>query len=327
MSEQPILNWRKLGHVFVADGRYSWMQQFGQVPTAMRLENCIRVYFSCRPQPDANGDFVSLTTFLDVDIADPATILAVHSEPVLSLGAPGTFDQFGVMPCCAIRVADEVWLYYVGWSRSRGVPWQAAIGLAISRDGGTTFHRYAAGPIISRTPSEPFVQGSPCVVRIGSQYRMWYLSGIRWDEHEGRQESIYRLMSASSADGISWVRDARECLTPATSDECQARPTVWQFDGRYHMLFSSRRGVDFRNAQRGYRVGYASSADGIDWQRDDSKAGLRRSEYGWDSEMVAYPNVIDVDGRRLCFYCGNMMGHAGFGVAELRNGDKSFEPR
>lgn len=312
-----MLRWKKLGHVFVADGRYSWMQQFGQVPTALRLDDRIRVYFSCRANPDANGDFVSQTTFLDVELHDPTKIICVHDRPVLSLGETGAFDQFGVMPCCVIQVGGDVWLYYVGWSRSRGVPWQAAIGLAISKDGGTTFERYATGPIVSRTANEPFVQGSPWVVQQQDKFRMWYLSGIRWEEHEGHQESIYRLMSATSDNGIHWNREAKECLPPAAPDECQARPTVWQADNQYHMLFSSRRGVDFRNPQRGYNIGYANSDDGVSWLRDDSKAGLERSAAGWDSEMISYPNTVQIDDRRLCFYCGNMMGHAGFGVAEL----------
>lgn len=312
-----MLNWKKLGHVFAADGRYPWMQQFGQVPTAHRLDDRIRVYFSCRPNPDANGDFVSQTTFLDVELDDPTRIIDVHDKPILALGELGSFDQFGVMPCCAIQVDGDIRLYYVGWSRSRGVPWQAAVGLAISSDGGTTFERHAAGPILSRTAEEPFVQGSPWVLKQDDQFRMWYLSGIRWEEHQGHQESIYRLMSATSADGINWIRDAKECLPPTSPDECQARPAVWQSDSHYHMLFSSRRGIDFRNAQRGYNIGYATSKDGIAWSRDDSRAGLERSVAGWDSEMISYPNVVQVDGRRLCFYCGNMMGHAGFGVAEL----------
>lgn len=314
---QPCLAWSKLGHVFVADGRYPWMQQFGQVPTALRLKDRIRVYFSCRANPEATGDFVAQTTFLDVELNDPASIIAVHDKPILPPGDPGTFDQFGVMPCSVIKVGDEVRLYYVGWSRSRGVPWQAAIGLAISTDNGATFERYARGPILSRTAEEPFVQGSPYVISNNGHFRMWYLSGIRWDQHDEKQECIYRLMSATSDDGIEWNRDAKEILPSASHDECQARPTVWYDEKQYHMLFSCRRGVEFRNPQRGYNIGYAFSHDGENWSRDDSKGGLYRSETGWDSEMISYPNVVNIDGRRLCFYCGNMMGRAGFGVAEL----------
>jgi hypothetical protein len=72
-----------------------------------------------------------------------------------------------------------------------------------------------------------------------------------------------------------------------------------------------------RSRTRPYRLGYAESADGLQWTRHDAEVGLARSPAGWDSEMVCYPAVIDVRGRRLLFYNGNRHGATGFGVAVL----------
>ena len=47
-------------------------------------------------------------------------------------------------------------------------------------------------------------------------------------------------------------------------------------------------------------------------------SGIDVSTSGWDSEMVAYPHVANVDGKILMFYCGNHFGKNGFGYAELK---------
>jgi hypothetical protein len=64
-----------------------------------------------------------------------------------------------------------------------------------------------------------------------------------------------------------------------------------------------------------YRLGYAESADGVTWVRDDDVAGLPPSRNGWDSEMICYPAVYDRNGRRYLLYNGNGFGATGIGYA------------
>ena len=66
-----------------------------------------------------------------------------------------------------------------------------------------------------------------------------------------------------------------------------------------------------------YKLGYAFSKDGIDWTRDDENVGIDLSSSGWDSEMMAYPSIVSVDGKTRLFYNGNNYGEDGFGYAEL----------
>jgi hypothetical protein len=42
---------------------------------------------------------------------------------------------------------------------------------------------------------------------------------------------------------------------------------------------------------------------------DDPKA--------FDSEMIAYPHVFELDGKTYMMYLGNSVGRYGFGLAEL----------
>jgi hypothetical protein len=123
---------------------------------------------------------------------------------------------------------------------------------------------------------------------------------------------------ASSPDGISWSRANRDLIgSRVEEDEAQASPDVFRWKGKYHMFFCYRYGSRYRGKERGYRIGYASSEDLSLWNRDDSKAGIDVSDDGWDSEMVSYPHVFEVDGKIYMAYLGNEVGRRGFGLAVL----------
>ncbi|NNM99029.1 MAG: glycosylase [Candidatus Eremiobacteraeota bacterium] len=319
-QHQPrTFQWQRAGRIFTPDGRYDWMQSHAQNPAVLVMEDRLRVYFNCRPKKASDGSVRARPTFVDLDRGDPRTILAVHDRPILDFGEPGTFDRFGVMAATVLRHQDEVWLYYVGWERCLGVPYNHSIGLAVSRDGGITFERFGKGPIITRELHEPFIQNSPFVMKLGDVFHMWYSTGTRWVAHAGAFESIYVVVHATSTDGIHWSRDGRPCIETIVEDEVQTNPCMITIEGRHHMWFCYRRGIDFRNADHGYRIGYAWSDDLLTWHRDDSKGELLpASGSEWDSQMVCYPCVVLVDDSLLMFYSGNYFGRDGFGYARLR---------
>ncbi len=66
-----------------------------------------------------------------------------------------------------------------------------------------------------------------------------------------------------------------------------------------------------------YKLGFAESRDGYSWIRNDGDIGLNLSKSGWDSEMMAYPAVIETRSGTYLFYNGNSYGRAGFGAALL----------
>jgi len=311
-------SWIRRGRIFAPDGRYAWMYSHAQNPAVLALPDRLRVYFNCRGLKGQDGNVEAYSTFVDLDRANPSKVIAVHDRPILELGQPGTFDQFGVMSGTVIRSDDEVWVYYVGWSRARGVPYHHAIGLAVSKDDGCTFVRYGLGPILTRTPEEPFIQNSPFVLKVGDMFHMWYSTGLGWITQGGAPESIYVLVHAMSEDGINWRRNGTPCVPFLVDHECQTNPSVIRIGDRYHMWFCYRYGLDFRNADRGYRIGYAWSEDLESWHRDDTLGALAPSnEPGWDSQMVCYPCVVELGGRLTMFYSGNYFGQTGFGYAQL----------
>jgi len=315
-----MFSWRKLGKVFTPQdvtGR-DWLSEFAQAPATLIFDDFVRVYFSCRPAADAQGRYVSHSAYIDLSRQNLLEIKAIAQQPILPLGGLGVFDEYGVYPVSVIRHKQQVLAYYGGWTRCESVPFNVAIGLAFSTDGGQTFQRAGLGPVLGYTPDEPFVISGPKIRRFNGLFYLWYIAGRKWKRVNGRPEPVYKIRMAWSADGLQWTRAHKDLIeNRIEDDEAQASPDVFFSHGKYHMFFSYRFSSDYRNKTGGYRIGYASSTNLIDWQRDDSKAGIDVSDEGWDSEMQSYPHVFELDGRIYMAYLGNQVGREGFGLAVL----------
>lgn len=308
--------WEKLGRVYDPAAHVrDWARSHACVPTALALPggDRIRVYHAPR-----NVAGQSIPTYFDVDARDPLRITSVSHEPILDLGVRGTFDDGGIMPCCALWHGDEVYLYYVGWNPSVSVPYRNACGLAVSRDGGRSFERAYAGPVVARNRDEPFFTASPWVVRESPErWRMYYASGTGFVDSAHGVEPLYVIKGASSDDGREWIRPNRTLIPPAHPREANARATVVPSPaGGYDMWYTYRGSDDYRDGADAYRIGYAYSADGTTWRRLDAAAGITFGAPGeWDATMQTYPCVVDVAGQRYLFYNGNGFGRTGIGIA------------
>ena len=298
--------------------RADWMNEFAQAPATLVFDTFVRVYFSCRPKANASGQYVSRAAYVDLDRENLFEIVGLSERPIMNLGALGSFDEFGTYPTSVIRHGDEVRAYYGGWTRCASVPFDVAVGYAISRDEGVTFEKQGTGPVLAADLHEPFVISGPKIRRFGGRWYLWYIAGTKWIPHEGRAEPVYRIRMATSDDGVHWERRHRELIpVRLEADECQASPDVIFANGKYHMFFCYRYSLGYRGRDKGYRIGYASSTDLETWTRDDSRAGIDVSDEGWDSEMISYPHIFELDGKTCMFYLGNQVGRHGFGLAEL----------
>lgn len=295
-----------------------WLKEFAQAPCTLIFDDFVRVYFSSRPHADTNGQYVSYTGYLDLDRSNLFRIIRIADEPILPLGDLGMFDEFGVYPTSVMRCNGRVRAYYGGWTRCSSVPFNVAIGCAESRDEGKTFARLGPGPIMSYSVQEPFILSGPKVRFFNGKWYLFYIAGSKWLVSEDRPEPVYRIRYATSDDGLNWTKVNLDIIKPALeANECQASPDVF-FDGsRYHMFFCYRYSLNYRNKERGYRIGYAFSHDLVNWQRNDSMAGIGVGPDEWDSEMVSYPHVFELDGATYMLYLGNQVGRFGFGLAHL----------
>jgi hypothetical protein len=317
-----MFSWTKLGKIFDPQDLpgESWMKEYAQSPSVLIYESFVRVYFCTRPSPNSQGQYMSYLSYVDLSRSNLTEVVDICRQPALSLGGLGAFDEFGTNPVSATRYGDEVRVYYAGWTRCESVPFNAAIGMAVSSDDGQSFERIGAGPVLSYSPEEPFLLGSPRIRKFGGSWYLWYVCGTKWlgGRDGGKPEPVYKIRMATSSDGISWTKVGRNLLENVLGeDECQAGADVHFQGGRYHMFFSYRLSHNYRGKSGGYRIGYAWSDDLAKWHRNDVLAGMQPSAQGWDSEMTCYPHVFTVDGTTYMLYQGNEMGRSGMGLAKL----------
>ncbi len=315
-----MIKWKKLGRVFTPTEikDISWMKEFAQSPSVLIFDKYIRVYFCCRPLPDINGQYVSYIAYVDLNRFNLFEIINISQDPVLKLGELGTFDEFGTYPVSVIRHGYDIRAYYAGFTRCESVPFNAAIGVAISHDNGETFSRLGNGPVLSYGVDEPFVLGSPRVRVFGNNWYLWYVAGKKWMKDSERQEPVYKIRMATSDNGLDWKKAGKDIIVDVLEEnECQASPDVFFSNRKYHMFFSYRYCLGFKTKGRGYRVGYAFSDDLMNWTRDDINVGINVSDKGWDSESISYAHVFELDSNIYMLYQGNQIGRFGFGLAQL----------
>lgn len=280
------------------------MRTHASVPIAEHIDGYhYRIYFSARDENNRSS-----TAYVVIDIRQPGQILDISSFPVLQPGAPGEFDDSGAMATWIAEKDGKKYLYYIGWNLGVTVPFRNSIGLAVSSGKSAGFQRHGPGPIVDRTRTEPHFCASCCVIPDADIWRMWYLSCVGWFVQNGKLEHRYHLKYAESSDGVEWRRNGDIAIDFQTDNEYAiSRPSVMR-DGSLWKMWYSFRGTS-------YRIGYAESEDGRNWNRQDDKAGIDISADGWDSEMIEYPFVFDHDGSRYMLYNGNQFGKTGFGLA------------
>jgi hypothetical protein len=319
-----MMKWNKIGKIFdpTKFELPNNCKEFAQSPQVVLFNDFIRVYFSTRER-DSSGKYLSHIAY--VDLNKQFKVIGIASEPVIKLGNLGCYDEHGIFPLNILKAKDKLLGYIGGWNRRVSVSVDGSIGMAVSEDCGVTFCRLGDGPILTSSMNEPFLVGDPFVQCYDDLFHMWYIFGTTWKRFsaEAPPDRVYKIGHAISYDGIAWQKneEGRQIIGDSLGDyESQALPTVIKIGGRYHMFFCYRQSFDFRkNKSRGYRIGHAFSEDLSNWIREDESVGIDVTEGDWDSDMLCYPHVFEMDGEVFLMYNGNEFGRFGFGVAKLEN--------
>jgi len=297
------MSWRRLGLVHAPDGTLPWARSHAALPTPIHLaDDVFRIFFSSR-----DADRRSHVGWVDVEIGKTPRVHEAAREPVLAPGPDGSFDDSGVGIGSVVAANGEISLYYMGWNLGVRSPWRNAIGLARAPSLDGPFARFSPGPILDRSPEDPYTLSYPCVLQFGPQdWRMWYGSNLA--PAVGNADMQHAIKEARSTDGVRWTLDGRTAVGFADKGEyALARPSVVPVGDRLLMCFACR-------GPR-YRIGAASSDGGMHWTRLDAAMGFGPSDDGWDSEMTCYPALFRHRDRLWLAYNGNGYGATGFGLA------------
>lgn len=257
-----------------------------------------RIFFSAR---DSNNR--SRTYSSEFEITSLHRGLLSTPQLVLDVGELGAFDDSGAMATWLLSRGTDRYLYFIGWNLGVTVPFRNSLGLAISRGDGP-FEKTGPGPVLDRCYEEPHFVASAAVIPSSMGNRIYYLSCTGWVHGADGPMHRYHIKSTTSSDGIHWVRPGTIAIDYQDESEYAiSRPSVLVENSLWRMWFSVR--------GHRYQIGYAESADGVNWTRKDAKCGLTPTGVGLETEMVAYPHVFRWGADLYMAYNGDGYGRDG----------------
>ena len=298
-------SWEKLGLLFCPQNESPSLMSYCSMPIVHCLGHCLfRLFFSSRDQCNHSS-----IHDLDFKIEKIFSIHHINRDPILSKGKFGHFDDNGVYSGTVIPYHQKLYMFYSG--RSNGVDdlFYMSVGLSVSHDSGKSFQRYRESPILSRSDYDPWLVTAPCVFRFKNKWFMIYTSGTAIFSD---RTSKYDLKIATSSDFFNWEQIGKTAIPLNVGESNISTPSVVEINGILHMWFSVKPKIGE------YRIGYASSKDGINWTRNDDLLGLDVSGEGFDDKGLSYPNVFVHQSYIYMVYSGNQNGKDGCGLARLK---------
>lgn len=219
-------------------------------------------------------------------------------DVALEPGPPGSWDS-GMIHAPSVVQTDNGYLMYYDGTAGKD-PYEGwGIGVATSPDS-LRWEKFSGNPVLSGSTYH-----DPCVLRIRDTYLMWY-SSLR----DGR----WYIERARSSEGLRWEREGT-ALGPGKAGDWDetgvAYSSVRPDENRYRMWYQGR-----DNAGR-WRIGHATSVDGMHWYKDPANPVLDVGPHGaWDSERVFTPAVVrDGSGWRMV-YSGSPGWGLGYATSE-----------
>lgn len=300
--------WRKLGCLYrPADaGRHEKLLTHAANPLPVQIQGDLyRVFYSGRDRLNRSS-----VGAVDIDIVR-REIVRVHDTPFFAHGPEGSFFADGVSIGNCYEAEGIRYMLFMGWQNPADGHWRGDIGRLILKPD-LTLELAESEPLLGSDGADPLSLSYPWVLPNAEGYfDMWYGSTQSWDAGNG--EMLHVIQHASSSNGQEWKRKGLAVPFRLGLAQAFSRPTVVPAPtGGLEMWFSYRSG-----AGETYRIGYASSGDGQQWELELDKVSIGVSAAGWDAEMIEYPYVFDHAGLRYMLYNGNGYGRSGFGLAVL----------
>jgi predicted GH43/DUF377 family glycosyl hydrolase len=208
------------------------------------------------------------------------------SDPVLSPGPIGSWDDLCVAPGAIIYEQGQYSMFYGGFSDPYGI-WH--IGLATSTDG-INWIKYPT-PILYASGGAEFQLAPSSVIKIDSVYYLYYT---------GRSLPYLDIRLATSVDRINWTKySGNPILIYDQSWEGTGvyYPSVYEENNSFIMIYMSQPGNGF---------GKATSPDGINWTKDETNPFFTNEETqnNWASYKIAYPFYLKVNNQSRIYYTG-----------------------
>ena len=205
---------------------------------------------------------------------------------VVNIGTEGTYDTSHVRDSCVIKESDSSYkMWYSGYDAG-----YRYVMYAESNNGTTWSGNQMVVDIGSEGTYDVNFADAPCVIKDGSTYKMWY---------SGYIPSNYRIIYATSADGINWsnFQMVVNIGSEGTYDTNYAYyPCVIKDDSTYKMWYTGYDGTY-------WRIIYATSTNGTTWS-NFQMVNDKGSEGTYDTSRALSSNVIKDGNLYKMWYAG-----------------------
>ncbi len=215
-------------------------------------------------------------------------------NPVLT-GQPGTWYAYTSMNSVLYNADSS--RYEMWFTAGAQIEFPYTIGFAWSSDG-IAWNVYSPNPVLTPTPGswDAYMVLAPYVIRENGQYKMWF-TGCQTNS------LLFRIGYATSPDGINWTKHpSNPIFLPSHSTwelAAVAYPCIMPYSSGYKMWYG---GFNANFSVTG--IGYATSPDGITWERYTGNPVLSPGAGGiWDHVLFA-PRVLYIDNIYYMFYSG-----------------------
>jgi len=210
-----------------------------------------------------NGQPEGVVEFEAADVGHATSTDGISWEldpvnPVLTRGAMGAWDENALWGVAIVHDGTGFRMWYSGFDSDDIL---GRTGYATSEDG-SAWTKYAGNPIMDVGSSGSFDDGAVMpgtVIVDDGLHRMWYMSAA---ETTSAGDYDWRIGFAESADGLSWTKHPTPVLEqgPGWESWLVYAPSVLYDGTSYHMWYTGHSGQHVA-------IGYAASADGIEWTK------------------------------------------------------------
>lgn len=295
------MEWEKLGQIYKVNNTNPYLLTHASNPLGVHLKDDIfRIFYNGR-----NKDNKSSVSYVDIDILTQ-NIINDPKTPILTYGPDDSFYSHGISIGNMWEQNGKSFIGFMGWQIKGNNHWRGDIGKFEIKDNKAN----TPSLLLESNLEDPISLSYPHIMFEEGIYKMWYGSTVDWTSKNG--EMIHVIKYATSLDGNVWNLKGRCLSLEIGIEQAFSRPTIKKINNSYHMWYSYRSGDGTP-----YRIGYAKSFDGENWEKISSKINISKS--GWDSEMVCYPFVFEHKNKIYMLYNGNQYGKEGFGLAKLKN--------
>ena len=200
-----------------------------------------------------------------------------------------------------------------------------SIGYASSPNGITNW-TFEPNFILGPSGSWEYDINFPFVINDNSLYKMWYNTGqINWLSGPDR----FRIGYATASNTTSWIKNSHVLfggdINSWDAGGSDRGFSVIKKDNIFHLWYTATNKNNLATNPY-WRIGYATSSDGINWTKHPTNPVIQKTET-WEYNNMMYPNVLYEGGKFKMWYCTAPMDNCTrYVYAESTNGYEWIKP-